>query len=106
MTVDGDNKGEADRCFGRSDRDREDGDHHAGWILLHRSEPPESNEIQIRCREHELDPDQDKNRVAPAEGGEETDRKKGSGDKEAELQRGDHEAPPPGERESLARWFG
>ena len=40
-----------------------DRDHYPGGLLRLRAETPERDEIQIRCREHHLDADQDENRV-------------------------------------------
>jgi hypothetical protein len=37
------------------------------------TEPPERNEIQVRCCEHHLDADQNENGMAPAERGEQAD---------------------------------
>src|SRR5205823_9603961 len=70
-----DDHGETDRSFGSSDGDGKNRDHDAGRRRRLRSEPPKRDEIQIRRREHHLDPDEDKDRVTPAERGEQSDAK-------------------------------
>src|SRR5712692_4031298 len=75
MTINRDDHGETDRGFGSSDGDGENCDHDAGRLCRLRSEPPKRDEIQIRRREHHLDPDEDKDRVTPAERGEQSDAK-------------------------------
>ena len=72
--------------FRRGNRDRENRDHHAGGILRLGAETPESDEVQIRSREHELDPDENKNRVPPAQRREQANREKRGRDDEAELE--------------------
>src|SRR3977135_235075 len=105
MAIDGDDERETDCGFRRGNGDGKDGDHHAGRILRRRPKPPESDEVQIRGRQHELDPDEDEDGVAPAERREQPDREKRGRDDEAELESGRHGISPPGKRARLARWF-
>lgn len=90
MTVNGDDEREADGSFRGGDGDGKNCDHHAGgWPRL-RSETPERDEIQIRCREHQLDPNQNENGVTPAKRGEQTDAEQRRRDDEAKLECGCH----------------
>src|ERR1043166_5256672 len=70
-----------------------------------RSKTPERDKIQVRSGEHHLDPEQDKNRVTPAEDGEHADRKQSRGNDEEELKCWCHDAVYLGSgRRALARW--
>src|SRR5439155_25451653 len=81
------------RGFGSGDRDRENCEHHAGWLMRLRSETPECDEIQIRRGQHQLDADEDKNRVPPAQRRQEPDGKQARGNDEKGLKRGCHRNP-------------
>src|SRR6266853_5061256 len=47
---------------------------------------PKRDEIQVRRRQHHLNPDQNENGVTPAQGREQADRKQRSGNDEKSLQ--------------------
>src|SRR6266480_2647937 len=74
--------------------------------MRRRSKAPERDKIQVRSREHHLNPDQDKNRVTPAQGRKQADGKQRRGNDEEELKCWCHDAVylASGERTSLACW--
>src|SRR5437867_1138746 len=92
MPVDGDNHRQSYSGFGGGDRDGKDCDHHAGRRMRWRSETPERNEIQIRRREHHLDPDENENGVTATQRGEKPDGKQRRRDNEEELKCWCHDA--------------
>ena len=61
------------------------------------TEPPKRDEIQIRCCKHHLNADQNENRMAPAERGEQADAEKRRGYNEENLECNCHGA---------ANWIG
>jgi hypothetical protein len=61
--------------------------------MRRRSETPERDEIQVRSREHHLNPDQDENRVPPTEGGKQADGKQRRGNDDEELKCWCHGSP-------------
>src|SRR5258705_13486479 len=73
MLVNRNNHREANSGLGCRDGDGKDCDHHPGWRMRWRRETPECDKIQVRSREHHLNPDQNENRVTPTEGREQTD---------------------------------
>src|SRR5580765_5421685 len=75
MPINGNDHCEANRSLCRRNRDGKDGDHHSGWRMRRRSETPERDKIQVRSSEHHLNPDQNENRVPPAEGRKQADGK-------------------------------
>ena len=77
-----DNEREANRRFSRRDGDRKNRHDHASWMMRLAPESPERDEIQVRCREHHLDPDQNENGVSPTQRGEEADREQSGRDNE------------------------
>src|SRR5262249_4227216 len=90
MPVNGNNHCEANRGLTGRDGDRKDRDHHSGWGMRLRSETPERNKIQVRRGEHHLDPDEDENRMSPAQCSEQADAKKGGGNDQETLERRRH----------------
>src|SRR5205823_9626427 len=90
MAVDGNDERESDSRFGGGDCDGKNRDDHAGRLRWFRTETPESDEVYVCGREHQLDPDQDENRVTPAERGEQTDGKQGRGQNEKNGERRSH----------------
>jgi hypothetical protein len=75
MAINGDDHRQTNRGLGSGDRDGEDGEHHAGWLVRLRSETPECDEIQIRRGQHQLNTDEDKNRVTSTKRSEEASGK-------------------------------
>src|ERR1700681_380799 len=105
MAVNGDDERESDGRFGGGDGDGENRDHDADWLLRCRTEAPERDKIQIRCRQHQLNADQNKNGMTSAERGEQSDAEERGGDDEEELQCWGHRAANRiGERTRLACW--
>src|SRR6202171_6719362 len=90
MAVNGDDEGEADGCLRRGDGDGKNRDHHTGGLLRLRTKTPEGNEVQVGRGQHHLDADQNKNGVAPAERGEQSDAEQCRGDDEEESESGCH----------------
>src|ERR1700722_4318483 len=79
MTVVGNHQAQADCGFGSCHGNRKNGKHHArqaialpGRVL---TESPKSDQIQVRRVEHQLDSNEDKDRVAPRKGNGEPDGK-------------------------------
>ena len=60
-----DNERETDRRFSRRDRDRKNRHDHASRAMRLAAESPEGDEIQVRCRQHHLDSDQNEDGVSP-----------------------------------------
>src|SRR5262249_43400979 len=90
MAIDRNNEGEANCGLGRGDADGKDRDHYSNRWLLLRTEAPESDEVEVRGREHQLDSDQNEYGVTPAERGEQADREQRARDDKKELKSGSH----------------
>ena len=86
VPINGDDQRKPDRGFRRGNGDRKDCDDYPGGLIRFGTEPPERNEIQVRCCEHHLDADQNENRMPPAERGEQTDAEKRCGYDEEDLE--------------------
>src|SRR2546421_12351644 len=74
---DDDDDGETDRDFGDGDRDREDGEQQADGIAV---QPREGDEVDGDRVQHQLDPEEDPDGVAPREHAEQPDREHKGGD--------------------------
>src|SRR5437667_708060 len=106
VAINGDDHCQANSGFGGGDRDGKDCEHHAGWRLMPRTKTPERDEIQVRRGKHQLDADQDENRVTPAQCGEQADGKQRSRYDEENLESWGHCVTNwIGERTRLACWF-
>src|ERR1043166_9556952 len=79
VAINGDDHRQADCSSGSGNRDGKDCEHHAGWLARLWSETPERDEIQIRCGQHQLDADENENRVTPAKRRQESDGKQCTG---------------------------
>ena len=90
MPVNRDHQGEADRCFRRGDGDGKDRDHDACGRGCLRAETPERDEIQVCRGEHQLDADENKDGVAPAQRGQQSDAEQSCGNDEKELESWGH----------------
>src|SRR5213593_3905067 len=79
VAINGDDHRQTNRGFGGGDRDGKDCEHHTCWLVRLWSETPERDEIQIRRGQHQLDADEDENRVTPAKRRQESDGKQCTG---------------------------
>src|SRR5260221_14659651 len=93
VAISGDDHRQANRGFGSGDRNGKDCEHHAGWLVWLRSETPERDKIQIRSGQHQLDADEDENRVTPTKRRQESDGKQCAGNGDEGLQCGCHRSP-------------
>ena len=71
-----------------------------------RTKSPEGDKVQVRRRQHHLDPDENENGMTATERGKKADGKQCPGYDEEDLKRGRHRgANWIGERTRPARWF-
>src|SRR2546423_602899 len=75
MTVNRQDKREADSGLGGGDRNGKDRNHDANWSFGDGAEAPEGHEVQVRRGEHQLNANENEDGVTPAERREQTDAK-------------------------------
>jgi hypothetical protein len=90
VAVNGNDQRESDSGFGCGDGDGENCDHYPSGLVWFGAETPEGDEVEICCREHDLDADQDENGVTPAQCGQQSNAKQRGGNDEKELKRWSH----------------
>jgi len=81
MAINGDNQSQPDRRLRGRHANRENDEHHAGQRFGMFAVTPVGNEVQVRRVEHQLDADEDDDRVAAAQSAGQTDREESGGEK-------------------------